>query len=201
MCSSPHWQVGQSPGRSWFREKLSPANGNKGYIAVSRFREKCFPRIRSNELPRFREKYRAHGRQKWGPTCDRDISNSAIYTTAIYRAYTVMGIPILEKWHLYLEKAQCIVAMSWNALKFKSTCISVWEIKFLEHLSPSICLIYLHKITLAQANFLLAQLKIYSHWWALVSLTVSPLKNNSGHKKLITSCFCLQKARLQPPTT
>ena len=43
----------------------------------------------SNELPRFREKYCAHGRQKWGPTCDRDISNSAIYTTAIYRAYTV----------------------------------------------------------------------------------------------------------------
>ena len=27
--------------------------------------------------------------KKWGPTCDRDISNSAIYTTAIYRAYTV----------------------------------------------------------------------------------------------------------------
>ena len=29
------------------------------------------------------------GAKKWGPTCDRDISNSAIYTTAIYRAYTV----------------------------------------------------------------------------------------------------------------
>ena len=27
MCSSPHWQVGLS----WFREKLSPANRNKGY--------------------------------------------------------------------------------------------------------------------------------------------------------------------------
>ena len=27
MCSSPHWQVGSS----WFREKLSPANRNKGY--------------------------------------------------------------------------------------------------------------------------------------------------------------------------
>ena len=27
--------------------------------------------------------------KKWGPTCDRDISNSAIYTTAIYRANTV----------------------------------------------------------------------------------------------------------------
>ena len=27
MCSSPHWQVGSN----WFREKLSPANRNKGY--------------------------------------------------------------------------------------------------------------------------------------------------------------------------
>ena len=27
MCSSPHWQVGSS----WFREKLSPVNRNKGY--------------------------------------------------------------------------------------------------------------------------------------------------------------------------
>ena len=27
MCSSPHWPVGSS----WFREKLSPANRNKGY--------------------------------------------------------------------------------------------------------------------------------------------------------------------------
>ena len=31
------------------------------------------------------------GTKKWGPTCDCDISNSAIYTTAIYRAYTVMA--------------------------------------------------------------------------------------------------------------
>ena len=31
------------------------------------------------------------GAKKWGPTCDRDISNSAIYATAIYRAYTVLG--------------------------------------------------------------------------------------------------------------
>ena len=30
------------------------------------------------------------GAKKWGPTCDHDISNSAIYTTAIYRAYTVL---------------------------------------------------------------------------------------------------------------
>ena len=33
------------------------------------------------------------GAKKWGPTCDRNISNSAIYTTAIYREYTVF-------WHI-----------------------------------------------------------------------------------------------------
>ena len=31
------------------------------------------------------------GAKKWGPTCDRDISNSAIYTTAIYREYPVFS--------------------------------------------------------------------------------------------------------------
>ena len=34
--------------------------------------------------------------KKWGPTCDRDISNSAIYTTAIYRAYTVIQLTITQ---------------------------------------------------------------------------------------------------------
>ena len=36
------------------------------------------------------------GAKKWGPTCNRDISNSAIYTTAIYRAYTVIRILCAE---------------------------------------------------------------------------------------------------------
>ena len=47
--------------------------------------KKCFPRIGSNKLPQFREKYRAHGRQKMGSNMrpryiqfrdihDRDIS-------------------------------------------------------------------------------------------------------------------------------
>ena len=65
------------------------------------FAKNCLPRIECKELPRFREKYRALGRhvckireiggqKKWGPTCNRDISNSAICTTAIYRAYTVL---------------------------------------------------------------------------------------------------------------
>ena len=56
---------------SRFREKLSPANWVQGVTAISR-------KISRSWAPK-----------KWGPTCDRDISNSAIYTTAIYRAYTV----------------------------------------------------------------------------------------------------------------
>ena len=57
---------------SRFREKLSPANWVQGVTAISR-------KISRSSAPK-----------KWGPTCDRDISNSAIYTTAIYRAYTVL---------------------------------------------------------------------------------------------------------------
>ena len=64
------------------------------------FAKNCLPRIECKELSRFHEKYRALGchvckirvkrwAKKWGSTCDRDISNSAIYTTAIYRTYTV----------------------------------------------------------------------------------------------------------------
>ena len=57
---------------SRFREKLSPANWVQGVTAISR-------KILRSWAPK-----------KWGPTCDRDISNSAIYATAIYRAYTVL---------------------------------------------------------------------------------------------------------------
>ena len=58
MCSSPHWQVGSS----WFRQKLSPANRNKGYRGKQISRRNCLPRIECKELPRFREKYHALGR-------------------------------------------------------------------------------------------------------------------------------------------
>ena len=97
MCSSLHWQVGSS----WFCEKLSPANRNKGYRRVSRFREKLSPanwmqgvtvisrKISRSWAPRLQNSQNRWAK-KWGPTCDRDISNSAIYTTAIYRAYTVL---------------------------------------------------------------------------------------------------------------
>ena len=62
MCSSPHWQVGQS----WFREKLSPANREQRLSRWADFAKNCLPRIGSKVLPRFREKYHALGRQKMG---------------------------------------------------------------------------------------------------------------------------------------
>ena len=56
---------------SRFHEKLSPANWVQGVTAISR-------KISRSWAPK-----------KWGPTCNRDISYSAIYTTAVYQAYTV----------------------------------------------------------------------------------------------------------------
>ena len=86
---SPHWPVGLS----WFREKLSPANREQRLSRWADFAKNCLPRIGSKELPRFREKYRALGRQKMGSNMrpryiqfrdirDRDISG--LHCTAIY---------------------------------------------------------------------------------------------------------------------
>ena len=58
----------------------SPANGVQGITAISR--KIALLGVMSAKL----------AAKKWGPTCDRDISDSAIYTTAIYRAYTVYGV-------------------------------------------------------------------------------------------------------------
>ena len=66
---------------SRFCEKLSPTNWMQGVTAISR-------KISCSWAPRLQNS-RNRWAKKWGPTCDRDISNSAIYTTAIYRAYTV----------------------------------------------------------------------------------------------------------------
>ena len=69
---------------SRFREKLSPANRVQGITAISwKIALLC---VMSAKLAKWVVK-------KWGPTCDRDISDSAIYTTAIYRAYSVYGVP------------------------------------------------------------------------------------------------------------
>ena len=64
-----------------FREKLSPANWMQGVTAIWR-------KISRSWAPRLQNS-RNRLAKRWGPTCDRDISNSAIYTTAIYQEYTV----------------------------------------------------------------------------------------------------------------
>ena len=43
------------------------------------------------------------GAKKWGTTCDRDISNSAIYATVIYRAYTVYDSEAISSHNWGLE--------------------------------------------------------------------------------------------------
>ena len=80
---------------SRFREKLSPANGVQGITAISR--KIALLCVMSAKLAKWVAK-------KWGPTCDRDISDSAIYTTAIYRAYTVSWL--LMPWLLVLPGHQ-----------------------------------------------------------------------------------------------
>ena len=65
-----------------------------------------------------------------------------------------------------------------NVTNFLST---VWATKFLEHWP-----IYdLHKIPLTQANFLLAQLKVYLHWSAgeFLSFPDSSIYLNCTHSK------------------
>ena len=57
------------------------ANGVQGITVISR--KIALLGVMSAKLAKWVAK-------KWGPTCDRDISDSAIYTTAIYRAYTVL---------------------------------------------------------------------------------------------------------------
>ena len=52
-----------------------------------------FAKILRSWAPRLQNS-RNRWAKKWGPTCDRDISNSAIYTTAIYRAYTVLSLKV-----------------------------------------------------------------------------------------------------------
>ena len=78
---------------SRFREKLSPANWVQGVTAISR-------KISRSWAPK-----------KWGPTCDRDISNSAIYATAIYRAYTVLGLlpKLIGKYLTFVDIPYCAI--------------------------------------------------------------------------------------------
>ena len=82
------------------RKIVSCEPGTKA-IAVSRFREKLGPRSYRD----FAKNIALLGAKKWGPTCDRDISNSAIYATAIYRAYTAV------RWDGFVRKVGLVSAL------------------------------------------------------------------------------------------
>ena len=109
----PHWQVGTS----WFREKLSPANRNKGYRGEQISRKNRLPWIECKELPRFRKKYRALGRH----VCKiREIGgqkNGVQHATAIYPIprYTrprYIGLTLYccsYVWFLFMDVYICVI--------------------------------------------------------------------------------------------
>ena len=102
-----------------FCEKLSPANWVQGVTAISR-------KISRSWVPK-----------KWGPTCNRDISNSAIYTTPIYRAYTVLQTTIAK---LRFRGSLC-------AFTIQQTTIAKLR------LSGSLCDFTIQQTTIAQLRF------------------------------------------------
>ena len=71
------------------RKIVSSEPGNKGYRGEQISRKIVSRKLGPSCYRDFAKNIALLGAKKWGPTCDRDISNSAIYTTAIYREYTV----------------------------------------------------------------------------------------------------------------
>ena len=101
------------------------------------FVKNCLPRIECKELPRFREKYRAL-------RC-HDISNSMIYTTAIYRAYTVVIVRVLCSWSQAGIEDLCFQ----SSLSACIMCIAQW-LSWLSNGHYTVCtgptVIYIHNV-------------------------------------------------------
>ena len=109
MCSSPYWQVGWS----WFRKKIVSCEPGTKAIAVSSFRKKLSPTNWVQGVTAISWKIpRSWVPKKWGPTCNRHISNSTIYMTAIYREYTLPN-------HNKTQQSMNQVDISWNLLCIK----------------------------------------------------------------------------------
>ena len=95
MCSNPHCQIGLS----WFREKLSPANGEQRRWRWADFAKNYLPQNGPSELPQFRKKYRALGRQKNGVQHATEIYPIPRYTRPWYIRSTLYyqnTIPLQE---------------------------------------------------------------------------------------------------------
>ena len=121
MCSIPHWQVGLS----WFHEKLSPANREQRLSRWADFAKNCLPRIGSKELPRFREKYRALGRQKNGVQHATAIYPIPRYTRPRYIGLTLyisfIGMSDNPYWWNTATMQYCVYMMKWIFLQ-----IAIW---------------------------------------------------------------------------
>ena len=83
--------------------------GNKGYHG-----EQISWKIVSHELgPRCYHDFAKNtvllGAKRWGPSCNRDIVNSVIYMTAIYRVYTVK-----KQWKSYSPLCQTYKQLSFQ---------------------------------------------------------------------------------------
>ena len=74
-------------------------------------------------------------------------------------------IRIRFTWILNLDLAKSVPNLSLN-IQQKEYGYAMWKTKFLEHSPQNRCPLYiLCKIPLAQAKFLLAQVKMHLHWW------------------------------------
>ena len=62
---------------------------NKDYHCEQLLRKIVSRKLGPSSYREFVKNIALLGAKKWGPTCDHDISNSAIYTTTIYREYIV----------------------------------------------------------------------------------------------------------------
>ena len=87
-------------GLSWFCENLSPANGNKGFCN-EQISQKLPPRIGCKGYCNFKisHSWVPQWQNSWnvwkmGPSCNRDISNSTIYTTVLY--WSTLYLPSLR---------------------------------------------------------------------------------------------------------
>ena len=86
--------------------------GNKGQRGWADFAKNCLPRIGSKKLPRFREKYRALGRQKVGSNMrpryiqfrdirDRDISG--LHCIGHFHFQSVLLLSVIRNCKLYFK--------------------------------------------------------------------------------------------------
>ena len=135
--------------------------------------------------------------KKWGPTCDRDISNFAIYTTAIYRAYTVFLTwePIFPGAN---ESTHCSLLIPHGIIKLNQLCFRKWlaAITFPESMDSSVRCSSIHQWAISQEMLNISTTKNFpgpiSWRWAYLP----QLRHPSSYIGTYTSWPCYQSLYL-----